>query len=170
MLPFDNGSPAPQKPEGGNKPPYPNKHYDFFVDGTKYRTEHMLLTGAQIKQIAHVPAEFALILVHPGHQEELIADDKPINLSRPGVEKFVTRKKAEEIVILVNTSPKPYTRPVISYDEVVALAGFTPGPNSHYTVSYTNGPAANPSGDLLPGDTVQVQNMMSFSVSGTVVS
>ena len=66
MLPFDNGSPAPQKPEGGNKPPHPNKHYDFFVDGTKYRTEHMLLTGAQIKQIAHVPAEFALILIHPG--------------------------------------------------------------------------------------------------------
>lgn len=170
MLPFDNGSPAPQKPEGGNKPPYPNKHYDFFVDGTKYRTEHMLLTGAQIKQIAHVPAEFALILVHPGHQEELIADDKPINLSRPGVEKFVTRKKVEEIVILVNTSPKPYARPVISYDEVVALAGFSPSPNSHYTVSYTNGPAANPSGDMLPGDTVQVQNTMSFSVSGTVVS
>ena len=151
-------------------PPHPNKHYDFFVDGTKYRTEHMLLTGSQIKQIASVPAEFALILVHPGHQEELIADDKTINLSRPGVEKFVTRKKVEEIVILVNTSPKPYSRPVISYDEVVALAGYTPDPNNHYTVSYTHGPAVNPSGDLYSGDTVHVQNMMSFSVGGTVVS
>ena len=151
-------------------PPHPKKHYDFFVDGTKYRTEYMLLTGSQIKQIANVPVEFALILVPPGHQEELIADDKPINLSRPGVEKFVTRKKVEEIVILVNTSPKPYTRPVISYDEVVTLAGYTPGPNNHYTVSYTNGPAANPSGDLYSGDTVHVQNMMSFSVGGTVVS
>ena len=130
----------------------------------------MLLNGAQIKQIAHVPAEFALILVHPGHQEELIADDKPINLSRPGVEKFVTRKKVEEIVILVNTSYKPYARPVISYDEVVALSGFTPAPNTRYTVSYTNGPAENPSGDLYSGETVHVQNMMSFSVGGTVVS
>ena len=151
-------------------PPHPNKHYDFFVDGNKYRTEQMILTGAQIKQIACVPSEFALILVHPGHQEEPIADDKPINLSRPGVEKFISRKKVEEIVILVNTSPKPYARPVISYDEVVALAGFTPSPSSHYTVSYTNGPSANPSGDLFAGETVQVQNMMSFSVSGTVVS
>ena len=130
----------------------------------------MLLNGAQIKQIAHVPAEFSLILVHPGHQEELIADDKPINLSRPGVEKFVTRKKVEEIVILVNTSYKPYARPVISYDEVVALAGFAPAPNTRYTVSYTNGPAENPSGDLYSGETVHVQNMMSFSVGGTVVS
>ena len=165
------GSPVPQKPEGGHVPPMPPHHfYDFFVDATKYRSDHMLLTGAQIKQIAHVPAEFALILVHPGHREELIADDKTINLSRPGVEKFVTRKKVEEILILVNTSPKPYARPVISYEEVVALAGYTPGPNNHYTVSYTNGPAANPSGDLLPGDTVNVQNLMSFSVGGTVVS
>ena len=170
MTPFENGSPAPQKPDREQKPPQPNKHYDFFVDGTKYRTEHMILTGAQIKQIACVPAEFTLILVYPGHQEELIADDKTINLSRPGVEKFVTRRKVEEIVILVNTSPKPYAKPVISYDEVVALAGYTPGTNNRYTVCYTNGPAANPSGDLLPGDTVYVQNLISFSVGGTVVS
>lgn len=156
-----NNSPMPQ---------HPAKHYDFFVDGTKYRTEQMILTGAQIKLIANVPVEFALFLVHPGHHEELIADDKTINLSRPGVEKFVTRKKAEEIVILVNTSPKPYERPVISYDEVVALAGFVPGLNNRYTVSYTHGPATNPSGDMLPGDTVFVQNMMRFTVSGTVVS
>lgn len=151
-------------------PPHLDKLFDFFVDGTRYRTEHMILTGAQIKQIAHVPAEFALILVHPGHREERIADDKTINLSSPGVEQFITRKKVEEIVILVNTSPKPYSRPVISYDEVVALAGYTSGPNNNYTVSYTNGPAANPSGDMFSGDTVFVQNMMSFSVGGTVVS
>ena len=67
-------------------PPHPIKHYDFFVNGTKYRTEHMILTGAQIKQLAHVSADFVLLLVHPGHQEELVADDKTINLSRPGVE------------------------------------------------------------------------------------
>ena len=53
----------------------------------------------------------------------------------------------------------------------MVLAGYTkPGQGNGYTVSYTNGPVSNPSGKLLPGEFVQVQNMMSFIVSGTVVS
>jgi hypothetical protein len=81
------------------------------------------------------------------------------------------RKNAEDIMIRVNTSLKPFSRPVITYKEVVALAGFVAsGNNKGYTVSYTNGPDTNPSGDLLPGESVKVQNMMNFTVSGTVVS
>lgn len=148
-----------------------HKLFDFSVNGTKYHSEHKILTGLQIKQIASVPADDFLFLVHPNGREELVADHKTINFTRPGVEKFVSRKRAEEIMIMVNTNPKPYSKSEISYEEVVVLAGYTkPGQGNGYTVNYTNGPVSNPSGKLLPGEFVQVQNMMSFIVSGTVVS
>lgn len=153
--------------------PMPQHHklFDFSVNGTRYHSEHKILTGLQIKQIASVPADDSLFLVHPNGREELVADHKTINFTRPGVEKFVSRRNAEEIMILINTTPKPFDKKTISYEEVVALAGFTaPGHNKGYTVSYTNGPAPCPSGNLLPGESIQVQNMMRFTVSGTVVS
>lgn len=155
-----------------NKPMPPHhKLFDFSVNGTRYHSEHKILTGLQIKQIASVPAEDFLFLVHPNGREELIADHKTINFTRPGVEKFVSRRRAEEIMILVNTTPKPFAKKAISYEEVVALAGFTkPGHDKGFTVSYINGPVCCPSGNLLPGESIQVQNMMSFTVSGTVVS
>lgn len=155
------------------KKPMPPHHklFEFSVNGTKYQIEHRILSGLQIKQVASVPLDHSLFVVHPNGREELVSDHKTINFTRPGVEKFVSRQRAEEIMILVNTTPKPYSKSEISYEEVVALAGFTrPGQNNGYTVSYTNGPVSNPSGKMLPGEFVQVQNMMSFTVSGTVVS
>ena len=151
--------------------PTDHKLFEFSVNNTRYCSEHRILTGAQIKEIAGVPSEESLFMVHPNGKEELITDHKTFNFTRPGVEKFVSRANAEDIMIRVNTSLKPFSRPVITYKEVVALAGFTaPGNNKGYTVSYTNGPNSNPSGDLLPGESVKVQNMMNFTVSGTVVS
>ena len=151
--------------------PTDHKLFEFSVNNTTYCSEHRILTGAQIKEIAGVPSEESLFMVRPNGKEELITDHKTINFTRPGVEKFVSRKNAEDIMIRVNTSLKPFSRPVITYKEVVALAGFVAsGNNKGYTVSYTNGPDTNPSGDLLPGESVKVQNMMNFTVSGTVVS
>ena len=159
--------------EMNDKKPMPPHHklFDFSVNGTRYHSEHKILTGLQIKQIASVPADDFLFLVHPNGREELVADHKTINFTRPGVEKFVSRRNAEEIMILVNTTPKPFDKKTISYEEVVSLAGFAAsGHNKGYTVSYTNGPACCPSGNLLPRESIQVQNMMRFTVSGTVVS
>ena len=110
------------------------KLFEFSVNNTRYCSEHRILTGAQIKEIAGVPSEESLFMVRPNGKEELITDHKTINFTRPGVEKFVSRKNAEDIMIRVN------------------------------------GPDTNPSGDRLPGESVKVQNMMNFTVSGTVVS
>ena len=67
-----------------DKKPMPPHHklFDFSVNGTRYHSEHKILTGLQIKQIASVPADDFLFLVHPNGREELVADHKTINFTR----------------------------------------------------------------------------------------
>ena len=143
------------------------KQFEFSVDGTRCRTEHQFLTGAQIKRMAGVPADFELYLVVPGYQDELIGEDKIVNFARPGVERFETRKH-HGLILIINTRPVPYEGNVVSYEQVVALAGYDiHKPDRGYTVTYENGPRQNPEGGLSKGHRVFVKHMMQFHVNAT---
>lgn len=100
------------------------KKFKFFVDGIKFQTEKQFLTGLEIKMMANVPEDLDLYLVVHGYQDELISNDKTVNLSRPGVEKFETRKKHEGLLLIINTRPVAFDGKKISYEEVVSLAGY----------------------------------------------
>lgn len=50
------------------------KEYHFFVDGKKYETEHFHLSGADIKRIAGIAANYQLFL-----EEEGDTPDRPIS-------------------------------------------------------------------------------------------
>lgn len=144
------------------------KFLEFSVDGTRCRTEHQFLTGAQIKRMAGVPADFELYLVVPGYQDELIDDDKTVNLARPGIERFESRRPGHQVFIYINTTSKPYDRPVISYEEVVALfGGDASNPLKGYSISYADGPRQNRSGILAQGQQVFVKHKMRFNVDET---
>lgn len=58
------------------------------VDGCDYRTDHRVMTGAQIKALAHRPPGNRLFRVE-GHQRIEIADDQRLHLHNG--EKFVTQ-------------------------------------------------------------------------------
>ena len=142
--------------------------FKFFVDGTKFQTEKQFLTGMEIKSMANVPDEMDLYFVVPGYQDELIEDEKTVNLARPGVEKFETRKKHEGLVLIINTRQVPFDGKKVSYEEIVALAGYDINkPNRGYTITYENGPRQNPSGSLSKGIKVFVKHLMQFHVNAT---
>lgn len=144
------------------------KTFDFSVDGTRYHSDRQFLTGLEIKHLAHVPDEFELYLVVPGYQDELIGEDKIVNFARPGVERFETRKKHHGLILIINTRPVPYEGNVVSYEQVVALAGYDiHKPDRGYTVTYENGPRQNPEGGLSKGHRVFVKHMMQFHVNAT---
>lgn len=142
--------------------------YKFFVDGTRYQTERQFLTGLEIKEMANVPEEMELFLVVSGYQDELIANDKTVNLSRPGVEKFETRKKHEGLVLIINTRQVPYYGKKVSYEEIVKLAGYDFNkPDRGYTITYEYGPKQNPEGGVSKGQSVFVKHLMQFHVNAT---
>ncbi len=54
----------------------------FFVDGRKFETDETALTGAQIKAMAGVPANYQLFLEEEGDKpDEAIADGQAVNLA-----------------------------------------------------------------------------------------
>lgn len=84
------------------------------------------------------------------------------------------RKKAEHdqphtVDLIVNTRAKPWSERTISYDQVVALAALPlpQGQNPGFTVVYEDGPGKNPTGTLIAGQSVRVENEMVFHVTPT---
>ncbi len=71
--------------------------------------------------------------------------------------------------IIVNAREKKWEKKKISYDQVVKLAYSVPptGRCIVYTVTYYNGPRANPEGTMLNGDKVKVKDGMVFNVQYT---
>jgi hypothetical protein len=74
--------------------------------------------------------------------------------------------------IYVNGQAKVVTMKRETYAQIVALAYPTPpsGEAITYTVSYDDGPHANPQGSLKEGESVKVSNGMIFNVTPTIRS
>jgi hypothetical protein len=71
--------------------------------------------------------------------------------------------------IYVNGEQKEINSKKATFTEIVKLAFPIPpvGSNILYTVSYEDGPHANPQGSLKDGETIKVKNGMIFNVSAT---
>lgn len=74
-----------------------------------------------------------------------------------------------EITLIVNARPKPWSEQHITFREVIVLqyGQFETNPAIAYTVGYSNGPKQNPSGSMVDGDKVKVQDRMNFNVTRT---
>ena len=144
-----------------------NRTFAYKVNDTPYTTKHQYITGAEIKEQAGIPADHIVFLVRKGYDNELIEDGKSVNLALPGIEKFITCPPTQKQELIINLKHVVYEASSISYSDVVRLAGYTPDETHEYTVAYFDGPKENPSGEMLPGDVVDVQNNMSFNVTGS---
>ncbi len=66
----------------------------FKIDGKEYETFDQYKTGRQLKIMAGIPLETELYLsIDEPYEDELIENDKSVNLARPEVEHFIVKKK-----------------------------------------------------------------------------
>jgi len=141
----------------------------LIINGKEYEWEHQYITGEQIKKLGEIPTEDELFLkVKEPYRDELIKDHENVDLARPGIDHFFSKKPS--IIIIVNASEEQWHEKMISYDQVVKLAfpDYNPNnPNIVYTVKYHKGPDENPSGSMVKGDSVYIKNKMIFNVSKT---
>ena len=71
------------------------KTYKFTVDDRNFESEQPVLTGAQIKARASVDPNFGLFLEGLRNRpDEQISDDRTVDLTKPGREKFYTAPPA----------------------------------------------------------------------------
>ena len=74
--------------------PQKNPGLKLVIEGKQYETFEQYLTGAQLKELAGIPltTELFLSIARP-YKDELIENDKSVNLARPETEYFFVKKK-----------------------------------------------------------------------------
>lgn len=146
-----------------------NKELKFSVDSKIFSTEKQFLKGEEIKKMAGIELNDELYLVIPSYEDELIENDKIVNMARPGIERFLSRKTNKVTTLIINGQLKEYNGAKIPFVQVVKLAfGEKPLANEMgYTVTYSDGPQQNPEGIMSKGDTVFVKHNMVFNVTAT---
>lgn len=152
------------KPTGEKGKP----EFQLSINGKLYEWNHPNITGAEIRSLGNIPIDDEIFLENPKPKEdELIPDDKKVNLARPGIERFYS--KAKDVTILVNGTQHKWTKEKISFKEVIVLAfgQFIDKPTMVYTVAYEDGPVQNPEGSMFAGQEVFVKHKMIFNATAT---
>lgn len=147
-----------------------NKHHvRIHIDQQPHESPNPT-TGDALYKLAHIQPGFELFREVRGDKEDPVvsADLEPIHLRED--EHFHSGPaQPRKFTIIVNGQQKVVTTETVTFDEIVKLAFPTPpaGSNILYTISYEDGPHANPQGSLMEGGTVKVKNGMIFNVTAT---
>lgn len=141
--------------------------YRFELNDHGFEWGVALISGRTLKKLADVKVadHDVFQLEHEGVR--VINDKELVDLSKHGLERFMTR--AIDITIFVNTRPRHVHQRRLGYWEVVRLAfpDAAPNPKILYTVTYSKGPPENPSGNLQDKQFVFVKEGMVFDVTRT---
>jgi len=125
-------------------------------------------TGDALYALGKVPAGLELYREVSGDRE-----DQPIENGQEVVhlkeDQHFHSGPPKTYTIYVNGQKKMVSTKTVTFDEIVRLAFPTPptGANILYTISYEDGPPANPQGSLKEGGAVKVKNGMIFNVTAT---
>jgi hypothetical protein len=148
-----------------------NKEYHLKVDGKNYEWHQQNIKGAEIRQIGHISTDYQIFLTIHSQEDQLIRDEDIVDLTKPGIEKFYSKKHEDQrgFKIIVNGREKHWGDKTISYEQVVKLAfeNYVENADIVYTVDFTDGPHQNPSGSMVKGDIKFVTNKMIFNVTPT---
>ncbi|MCC6887696.1 MAG: multiubiquitin domain-containing protein [Hyphomicrobiales bacterium] len=142
----------------------------FLVDGLNLEWPKKVLTGLTIKRlVGKDDDQIELVQELESEADRVIDDEDEVRIGAGGTEKFKTRPAKVDVTIIVNARQKKWEKKKISFDQVVKLAYPTPpaGQCIVYTVTFHNGPRANPEGTMVDGDTVKVKDGMVFNVQYT---
>jgi hypothetical protein len=123
-------------------------------------------TGKALYYLGHVAGHRELFREVGGDREdELILQDDAVVHLKEG-EHFYSQKA---IVLVINGEAHEVVETRISFEEVVKLAYPVPPPGQciEFTVTYRNGPHANPKGTLTIGHSARIKNRMIFDVTPT---
>jgi len=135
------------------------------IDGKPYESPQAT-TGEALYALANAPQQQKVFrkVEGSGDDQEVPRDATAIHLAEN--EHFYT---LDIITVGVNGEPYETTETRLSFEELVKIAFPVPptGTLIEFTVTYRDGPPANPKGTLTAGHSVKIQNKMKFDVTAT---
>lgn len=103
--------------------------YFFKVEETRYEWPSRLISGAQVRKLASVPADMLLYLTRSNQPDRPIEDHDVVDLDSPGIERFEVRHRiwklnVQGVTISVDT-------PTIKVRDALIAAGIDPTKSWH---------------------------------------
>ena len=147
-----------------------NKSLKIIINGVSFEIHQQYITGAEVRKLGKIPHDDDIFLnIKEPWKDELITDDTKVDLARPGLEHFFSKETNHEITIIVNGSPKTWSKKQITFVEVITLAfgNYIDKPTMVYTMAYEDGPKQNPEGSMIKGSVVFVKDKMIFHATQT---
>jgi hypothetical protein len=145
-----------------------DRSFRFFLNQRDFDWGAAHITGLTLKKLAGVGLEENDVWLEvPSARERRIGDQEFVDLAAPGVERFHTHPRIYDV--FVNTRPRQVRTPTLTFWQVVKLAypDAVENNTTYYTVTYKHGPASNPDGSMVAGETVLIKDGMRFNVTPT---
>jgi len=146
-----------------------DRNFRLYLNGRALRWGEPVIAGVVLYTLSKVSNDDAVYLETSGGGSRLIEPGDHVDLTQPGVEKFITAARGYEIT--VNTRPRTVVGSLVTYEQIVQLA--FPGPhdsNVEFTMTYRHAASTPPSGELGAGGSVRIKNGSTFNVTRTVQS
>ena len=142
-------------------------HTRIHIDQKPYDSPNPT-TGLALYRLGQVKAGLKLYREVDGNREDLAIEDGPETVHLKKDEHFHSGEP-RSIMIIVAGTPHEWSKPVITYTEVVTLFDptYPQHPETTYSVTYTRGHGDKPEGILAPGASVKVKDGVVFNVSPT---
>ncbi len=130
------------------------------------------INGAALYSLAEIGHDEAVFLEVRGGEDRLIEPGELIDLTMPGIERFITAPKpAPTFEIIVNSRPRVVTGRQVTFEQIVQLAF----PGSHdsnvvFSMTYRHAASKPHAGELGAGGFVEVKKGTIFNVTKTIQS
>lgn len=146
-----------------------DREFKLTLDGRQITWGKPAISGSDLYKLANLSSVQAVFLEVRGGEDQLIAPQEAIDLTAPGIERFITAPQPTlEIEIIVNARTKVVTGSKVTYEQIVQLA--FPGshnPNSVFSITYSKAASMPPKGELGAGGVVQIKQGTIFNVART---
>nr|WP_321981822.1 multiubiquitin domain-containing protein [uncultured Cohaesibacter sp.] len=147
-----------------------DRDFKLTLNDDELRWGKPIVSGAVLYGLAKPGEGEGVFLVVPGGEDRLIERDELIDLSEPGIERFITARMTFEII--VNSRARTVNARTVTFEQIVQLA--FPGqhaPNVVFSMTYRHAASAPHAGELGAGGSVDVKKKGTvFNVTRTVQS
>ncbi|MGE0765563.1 MAG: multiubiquitin domain-containing protein [Hyphomicrobiaceae bacterium] len=150
-----------------------DREFKLTLNEDELRWGKPVISGAILYGLAKPADGEGVFLQVAGGEDRLVEPDELIDLTKPGIERFITApKRPPTFEIIVNSRPRTINARTITFEEIVQIA--FPGqhdPNVVFSVTYRHAASAPHAGELGAGGSVEVKKKGTvFNVSRTVQS
>lgn len=150
-----------------------DRDYKLMLDDRQLEWGKPAISGHALYQLAGTNEDEAVYLEVRGGQDRLVDSTDMIDLTKPGIERFITAPQpCTTYEIMVNSRPRTVEGQRVTFEQVVQLA--FPGchdPNVVFSMTYRHAASKPHSGELASGGAVNVKKKGSvFNVTRTVQS